>query len=161
VRWHDAGDFFSPEYLNLAYALAKDHPDVNFYAYTKIADVASGAKPKNFRINFSGGAKPSQERKIDFQKVKHSKVVPKDMFKDSIAKNDQGRWVWNSQQDLNNFKNELGRKYNVDPRTILTYDEMMATPESDQVKYNVIVMPGDGDDSANRPDVLGTYLLFH
>jgi hypothetical protein len=161
VRWHDAGDFFSPEYLNLAYALAKDHPDVNFYAYTKIADVASGAKPKNFRINFSGGAKPSQERKIDFQKVKHSKVVPKDMFKDSIAKNDQGRWVWNSQQDLNNFKNELGRKYNVNPRTILTYDEMMATPESDQVKYNVIVMPGDGDDSANRPDVLGTYLLFH
>ena len=161
VRWHDAGDFFSPEYLNLAYALAESHPNVNFYAYTKIADVASSNKPKNFRINFSGGAKPSQERKIDFQKVKHSKVVPKDMFKGLVSKNDQGRWVWNTQQDLNNFKQELGRKYNVDPKSILTYDEMMATPESDTVKYNVIVMPGDGDDSANRPDVLGTYLLFH
>jgi len=39
---------------------------------------------------------------------------------------------------------------------------MMATPPSNEKnKYNVIVMPGDGDDSANRPDVLGSYLLFH
>jgi len=161
VRWHDAGDFFSPEYLDLAYAVAKDHPDVNFYAYTKMADVAAGAKPKNFRINFSGGAKPSQERRVDFKKVKHSRVVPKEMFKELIKKNDQGRWVWNSKQDLVDFKQELGRKYNVNPSSLLTYDEMMRTPESDDPKYNVIVMPGDGDDSANRPDVLGTYLLFH
>ena len=161
VRWHDAGDFFSPEYLDLAYAVAKDHPDVSFYAYTKIADVAAGAKPKNFRINFSGGAKPSQERKVDFAKVKHSRVVPKEMFKELVSKNDQGRWQFNSASDLNKFKQELSVKYKVDPKSILTYDEMMRTPESDEPKYNVIVMPGDGDDSANRPDVLGTYLLFH
>ena len=27
--------------------------------------------------------------------------------------------------------------------------------------WNVVVAPGDGDDSANRADVLGTYLLMH
>jgi hypothetical protein len=39
---------------------------------------------------------------------------------------------------------------------------MIDTPESDeQNKYNVIVRPGDGDVSASRGDVKGTYLLIH
>jgi hypothetical protein len=29
VRWHDAGDFFSPDYLNLAYSIAKDFPNID------------------------------------------------------------------------------------------------------------------------------------
>jgi len=161
IRWHDAGDFFSPEYLNLAYDVANMHPDVKFYAYTKIADVASGAKPKNFRINFSGGAQPKQEKKIDFQKVKHSRVVPKDMFANILQKDTSGKWQYKSQQDLNQLKLDLGQKYNVNPKSIITYDEMMRIPEGDKAIYNVIVKPGDGDDSANRADVLGTYLLFH
>ena len=37
----------------------------------------------------------------------------------------------------------------------------MKTPIGPVKKYNVIVKPGDGDDSANRSDVLGTYLLIH
>ena len=32
----------------------------------------------------------------------------------------------------------------------------MVTP-----KWNVIVMSGEGDAAANRPDVLGSYLLEH
>lgn len=35
VRWHSAGDFFSPKYFGAAVELAKRHPDVLFYAYTK------------------------------------------------------------------------------------------------------------------------------
>jgi len=42
---------------------------------------------------------------------------------------------------------------------------MMKTPEkkiTDPKKmYNVIVKPGEGDDSANRGDVLSTLLLIH
>ena len=52
IRWHDAGDFFSPEYLNLAYSIASNFPDVDFYAYTKMASVAVGTKPANFTTNF-------------------------------------------------------------------------------------------------------------
>jgi hypothetical protein len=37
---------------------------------------------------------------------------------------------------------------------------MKITP-SDEPKYNVIVSRGNGDDAANRKDVLGTYLLIH
>lgn len=169
IRWHDAGDFFSPQYLEMAYDVARKHPNVDFYAYTKMADVAQSEKPKNFTINFSMGAQSREEKKIDFVKTKHSKVVPKELFGDLVAKEDgklvkdaKGRMQFASKQDLDAFKQRLAAKYSLKPETILTYDEMMDTPKSDkQGVYNVIVMPGDGDDSANRPDVLGTYLLIH
>ena len=31
IRWHDAGDFFSPEYAKMAFKLADSNPDVTFY----------------------------------------------------------------------------------------------------------------------------------
>lgn len=168
VRWHDAGDFFSAEYLDMAYAVATANPDVGFYAYTKMADVATGQRPKNFNMNFSGGALSSQEKKIDFKRTKHSKVVPKDMFFDLIArdgtslkKDAKGRMQFASPENLDQFKSIMAQKYAIDKDSILTYDEMMKTPVGDTPKWNTIVMPGDGDNSANRNDVIGSYLLFH
>ena len=168
VRWHDAGDFFSPQYLKLAYDVARSFPDVDFYAYTKLANVAQGEMPSNFLQNFSQGALRSQEKQIDFKKAKHSKVVPKDMFYDMIAKDGKklkkdkkGRMQFSSKQNLLAFKDKLAQTYDIDVKSILTYDEMMQTPLADKPIYNVIVMPGDGDDSANRKDVHGSYLLFH
>jgi hypothetical protein len=169
VRWHDAGDFFSPEYLDLAYRLAKEFPEVDFYAYTKMAGVAMGAKPDNFKMNFSGGAAPEQEKQVDFTKAKHSTVVPKQMFDDLIKKDAKGRLErdkdkklqWVSPEAPNVLKKRLAAKHKLDVNTLLTYDELMKTPISPDKKYNVIVKSGDGDDSANRGDVLGTYLLIH
>lgn len=168
VRWHDAGDFFSPEYLDVAYKIAEDNPDVEFYAYTKIANVATAERPKNFRMNFSGGAHRSQEKKIDFKRTKHSAVVPTDMFWDLIARNgnklikdDKERMQFKSGAELEEFKHRMAKKYVIDADSIITYDQMMKTPVGDEAKWNVIVMPGDGDNAANRPDVLGSYLLFH
>jgi hypothetical protein len=168
VRWHDAGDFFSPEYLDMAYGVARDNPDVGFYAYTKIADVATGDRPKNFNMNFSQGALSGQEKKVDFKRVKHSKVVPKDMFFDLVArkglnliKDAKGRMQFASPENLEDFKTRMAKHYAIDKDSILTYDQMMDTPVGDAPKWNVIVMPGDGDNSANRNDVIGSYLLFH
>lgn len=168
VRWHDAGDFFSPEYLDVAYKIARDFPDVDFYAYTKIAAVASSDKPANFKINFSSGAQPSQEKLVDFARTKHSRVVPKELFFDLIArkgtslvKDAKGRMQFASPENLEEFKRRLSHKYAVPLHSILTYDQMMATPVNLGHKWNVIVMPGDGDTAANRGDVSGSYLLFH
>lgn len=168
VRWHDAGDFFSPEYLDLAYSVAKDFPDVDFYAYTKMAGVATGAKPSNFKMNFSMGATPEQEKQINFQKTKHSTVVPKQMFDDLISRDADGKVVRNdkgqiqfSDDNLKLLKKKLASKYNMPEDSVITYDEMMALPVAKEPTYNVIVKPGDGDDSANRSDVIGTWLLIH
>lgn len=168
VRWHDAGDFFSPEYMDMAYDVANANPDVGFYAYTKMGDVANAARPKNFNMNFSQGAKRGQEKKVDLVRTKHSKVVPKDMFFDLIArdgnelkKDAKGRMQFASPENLEGFKDRLAQKYHIDKNSILTYDQMMKIPVGDKPKWNVIVMPGDGDNSANRNDVIGSYLLFH
>jgi hypothetical protein len=168
VRWHDAGDFFSPEYMDMAYKVAEANPDVGFYAYTKMGDVANAPRPKNFNMNFSQGAKRGQEKKVNITRTKHSKVVPKDMFFDLIArkgneliKDAKGRMQFASPENLEKFKTLLAQKYAIDKDSILTYDQMMQTPVGDEPKWNVIVMPGDGDNSANRNDVIGSYLLFH
>ena len=185
VRWHDAGDFFSDEYLDLAYKLAATHPTVDFYAYTKRADVSGSTqnRPPNFMINFSMGARKAEEKRVDFGVTKHSSVVPKDIFSDllkkdgnRLVKGPDGEWQWNSPKDYQTFKERMAAKYSIDPKSIITYDEMMKTPyggggidggvaDGDRSFkrgiYNVIVKPGDGDDSANRADVLGTYLLMH
>lgn len=170
VRWHDAGDFFSPEYLDLAYSIAREFPEVEFYAYTKMASVAKGQRPNNFKMNFSMGATPEQEKEIDFQTTKHSTVVPKPMFDKYVMKDDAGKAVRDEKNRIQfkdkaaeeSFKKDLAAKYRVPFDSILTYDEMLSTPESnEQNKYNVIVRPGDGDVSASRGDVKGTYLLIH
>lgn len=173
VRWHDAGDFFSKEYLDLAYKVADANPDVKFYAYTKIADVATGSKPKNFIINFSSGSKRGEEKKIEIHKgagnvVKQGVTVPKDMFFDLIArdgnkliKDAKGRTQFKDQQALDQFKDRLAATYKVPKDSIITYDQMLGIPEGPKPKWNVIVQPGAGDRAANRLDVIDSYLMFH
>lgn len=162
IRWHDAGDFFSPEYLDKAYNLAKKFPDVDFYAYTKLASVAQGEKPDNFKINFSMGAQPSQEKKIDFAKTKNSRIVPEVLFADLLEKDKAGKWQYKNPQAEQAVKDRIAAKYSLDPKSIITYDEMMKIPVGkEKGKWNVIVKPGDGDDAANRNDVLSSLLLIH
>lgn len=174
VRWHDAGDFFSKEYLDLAFDVARKHPDVKFYAYTKMGDVATTSdKPDNFIINFSSGAKSREVKKVTMHKqagnvVKQGVTVPKAMFFDLIAregnkliKDEQGRTQFKDQESLNIFKQRLAKEYNVDPESIITYDQMLSIPEGPQPRWNVIVQPGAGDRAANRLDVIDSYLMFH
>ena len=171
IRWHDSGDFFSPDYVNLAYSVAKTFPNVDFYAYTKMADVAKGDKPVNFKMNFSAGAKPDQEKQVDFKTTKHSTVVPKQMFADLVDREEVPdpdkpsktikKLVYKSPDAIKILKKKLSLKYNVPEDSVITYDEMMKIPVSTTPQWNVIVKPGDGDDSANRSDVVGTWLLIH
>lgn len=174
VRWHDAGDFFSKEYLELAFNVARQHPDVKFYAYTKMGDVvASANKPSNFIINFSSGAKSREVKKVELHRqagnvIKQGVTVPKKMFFDLIArdgnkliKDEKGRTQFKDQEALDTFKIRLAQEYNVDPASIITYDQMLSIPEGPQPKWNVIVQPGAGDRAANRLDVIDSYLMFH
>jgi len=175
VRWHDAGDFFSKDYLDLAFKVAEANPEVQFYAYTKVADVATGAKPKNFIINFSSGAKSGEDKKITMHKaagnvVKQGLTLPKDMFrglfvtdaKGKYVKDEKGRTQVKSPEAWEDFKKSLAANYKIDPDTIITYDEMLKVPVGPQPKWNVVIFPaGHGDRAANRLDVENSFLMFH
>jgi len=182
VRWHDAGDFFSPEYLDMALKMAAKHPDVRFYAYTKMAGAALAKKPDNFIINWSEGANTEQEKQVKAQdpnldKTKNSRIVPEKLFWDLLAKDEKGnldkegadekgkggRWVTRDNQATQELKQRLAKEYGLSSNSILNYDEYMAKRNSIPagMKYNVIVAPGEGDVSANDPGVLSTLLLRH
>lgn len=174
IRWHDAGDFFSPEYATLAFKLAKELPMVDFYAYTKVADVALGEKPDNFMINWSEGAHTSQEKKIKSQDpelefTKNSRIVPSDLFYDllvkdekkSLVKGPEGQWQVIPDK-IPELKQRLAKQYNLSPNSILTYKEWDTKGKKiPNMKWNVIITPGEPDLTAKDPGVLSTLLLKH
>jgi hypothetical protein len=176
VRWHDAGDFFSPEYLDMALKMAAKHPDVRFYAYTKMAGAALAQKPDNFIINWSEGANTAQEKQVkakdpNLDTTKNSRIVPEKLFYDLLAKDekgnlkktDDGAWQPASPEALAEMKQRIAKEYGISVSSILSYTEYMAKRNSIPagMKYNVIVAPGEGDVSANDPGVLSTLLLRH
>jgi hypothetical protein len=130
IRWHDAGDFFSPEYLDLALKMAAKHPDTKFYAYTKMAGAALGAKPPNFIINWSEGANTGQEKQVKAQdaslsSTKNSRIVPDDLFQDLLVKDEKKNLVkgssgqWQVQPDkLPELKNRLAKEYGLSANSI-------------------------------------------
>jgi len=176
IRWHDAGDFFSPEYLDMALKMAAKHPDVKFYAYTKMAGAALAQKPDNFIINWSEGANTAQEKQVkakdpNLDTTKNSRIVPEKLFYDLLAKDekgnlkktDDGAWQPASPEALAEIKQRIAKEYGISVSSILSYTEYMAKRNSipSGMKYNVIVAPGEGDVSANDPGVLSTLLLRH
>jgi hypothetical protein len=174
IRWHDAGDFFSPEYLDLALKMAAKHPDVKFYAYTKMAGAALAQKPANFIINWSEGANTGQEKQIKaadptLAKTKNSRIVPEKLFYDLLAKDEKGNlkktpggaWQPAGPAELQELKQRLAKAYGISASSILSYDEYMAKGKSSAMQWNVIVAPGEGDLSANDRNVLSTLLLRH
>lgn len=173
IRVHDSADFISPEYMELMWDVARTFPQINFYAYTKVASVANDKnKPDNFIINFSAGALSNQSNLVNIKTTKHSHIVPKDLFYDLIARNGktliktkEGAQQFKSQDAWEEFKERLSEKYDIEPDTILSYEEFMKkkfdNDLGDECYYNVVICPGEGDVSAVTPQVLGTYLLQH
>jgi len=174
IRWHDAGDFFSPEYAGLAFKLAKELPNVDFYAYTKLAGVALGEKPANFMINWSEGAHPSQERQVkahdpQLEKTKNSRIVPSNLFYDLLVKDEKKNLVkgpegqWQVIPDkLPELKQRLAKEYGISPNSILSYKEWdLKGKKIPNMKWNVIIAPGEPDLTAKDPGVLSTLLLKH
>jgi hypothetical protein len=174
IRWHDGGDFFSPEYLDLALKMAQRHPNVDFYAYTKMAGAALAQKPDNFIINWSEGAHTSQEKQIkaqdpNLERTKNSRIVPPaQLFQDLLLVNEKGNLIkgpqgqWQIQPDkIMELKQRLSKYYGLSVNSILTYDEYMAKGKGSPLQWNVIVAPGEGDISAKDRNVLTTLLLQH
>jgi hypothetical protein len=173
VRWHDAGDFFSKAYLDLAYEIARNNPDVEFYAYTKMAIAITGDTPANWLNRFSTGSTTTQSKQVsDFEKqgntVLRAQVIPSSMFNDLLAKEGNtkvkdadGQTQFKDENAINTLKDRMAAEFNIDSSTILTYDQALNTPVGTKPHWSVIVPPGAGDLAAKRRDVLNTFLLIH
>jgi len=177
IRWHDAGDFFSPEYAKMAFDLADNNSDVSFYAYTKVSDVVLRDKPGNFMINWSEGASAGEEKKVkasdpELERTKNSRIVPSDLFYDLLVKDEKKNLVkgpegqWQVIPDkLPELKDRLAKAYKLSPNSILSYNEWdnktNGGKEKTPIQYNVIITPGEPDITAKSAGVLSTLLLKH
>lgn len=80
VRIHDAGDFFSDEYVEAWLRLARAHPDVTFYCYTREVSrfrrivEQPGACPANFLYCYSLGG--LEDHLVDLEVDRHADVFP-------------------------------------------------------------------------------------
>lgn len=174
-RWNDAGDFFTKKYFDIAINITNNLTAKGYklksYAYTKMGDVVNANKPDNFIVNFSDDANKRETGKVDTEKAKRSVIVPKELFSDLLlkdatnrnyVKDARGKVQFAQHNGLAVLKGRLAKQYGVDPKSIITYDQLLKTPEKSGNVWNVIVMPsGDGDISAQRKDVMISFLLFH
>lgn len=154
VRWNDSGDFFSKKYvdisINVINKLKANGYNIEHYTHTKMGDVANNT---NFdATSFSVGANKRETSKIDLKKQKISDIVGVNLFKGlNLDRVD----------DMEKLKGLLSMKLGVNKAFILTYPELMKTPESKNRKWYVITTPSDGDDAARRNDVKSDLLLQH
>jgi hypothetical protein len=174
MRWNDAGDFFTKTYFEIASRITKtlqsEGYNIKSYAYTKMGGLMN--LDTNLTLNFSDDANKKQTGMVkDLGGAKKSVIVDKKVFNDLLVKDakgkhyqvtDKGKVIFkNGDGGIKELKVRLGKIYNVDPSTIVTYDELKRIPEGDKI-YNVIVMPkGDGDIGAQRSDVKLSFLLYH
>lgn len=63
VRIHSSGDFFSLDYFNAWVRVAKNHPEIKFFGYTKVLPYVSAVKPDNFKLVYSYGGKLDNDLK--------------------------------------------------------------------------------------------------
>jgi len=80
IRIHDAGDFFSEEYLQMWLKIASLTPKVTFYCYTKEVSlfkrIVEPNCPSNFRYLYSLGGK--EDYLINKETDRHAEVFPDD-----------------------------------------------------------------------------------
>jgi hypothetical protein len=171
-RWNDAGDFFSKKYFEIATRITQQlkQEGYNFgsYAHTKMGDVYNLNDP-NVMLSFSTGASEKERSKVDISKAKTSEIVPSELFKDLFVRDKAhfatdfvGKLIPKDENSINTLKQRISDKFNVDINTLITYDELLRTPEGNEPKLNVMIMPkGEGDVAAQRKDVKRTFLLYH
>lgn len=168
----------------LHYAYTKMIPMIRRYE-------SEGKVPPNFVFNFSfggmiddGGETGTFTQPIDVTKEKHSRVVPLEVFKDiphsyikapptkkDIAKAKEkgiepiGKniAIIFAPDELEKLRTSVANYYGLDPKTVVSYDELMNIPydPNRKDKLNAMIMKGSGDDAATRKDVLGTLLFIH
>ena len=169
IRWNDSGDLLSPKFFKIVMTIATNTPFADHYIYTKeIAQAKNYPVPDNVIFNFSYGARKEQEALIDPKKDKVSFIVniqdsTKEPLLNSITKfkyieREDKKWVYRNEDAV---KQIIAQRYEVDPESVLTIDELKVTPAGEVGQYNVIVLPGESDLSASRRDVRATFLIIH
>jgi len=153
-RWNDSGDFFSRTYRLMAHRVIRrlrgEGYNIDDGAYTKVADAANDEEFGG-RVAWSTGGKAGEANKLKGSN-KVSEWIPTELLAGLDVK---------KIDDKQKIKDIAAKHFRLERGDILTYSEMMRTPEGPDPKWHVIVTPGDGDDALYRADVMTILLTQH
>lgn len=185
VRWHDAGDFISPKYLQIAFEIAEATPNVTHYAYTKeIASVKNSKIPPNFEFKFSlEGHQVGDLEQGDVLGVvapaelfkQYLKPKPPNVSKKEWEESDHGMWGFSDDEKrdverkiIDYFTRQHPNKQlfaDMNLNNVIWHDEYMKMPHDralpQERKWWVIIKSGDTDIPASRKDTQGIINLLH
>ena len=87
IRVHESGDFFNPEYMEAWFEVAKQRPDLKFYAYTKSNPYLEKNLDKyksldNFSITLSKGGRADDKLEDLDVKQAHIYSTPEEIYND-------------------------------------------------------------------------------
>lgn len=63
IRIHSSGDYFNENYFNAWVNVAKNHPEIKFFGYTKVLTYVNADKSPNFNLIYSYGGKMDNQVK--------------------------------------------------------------------------------------------------
>jgi len=153
LRWNETGDFFSDKYVEIGESviqrLKNDGYNIDSYGYTKIAKHALNSK---IPTKFSTDANKREVNQVDLTKQEAAFRTPKEVAK-GINLDLVGSDI--------EYKKRAIEYHNLNPKTTLTYDELLQRPEGNKPKWDVIVTNRDGDDASFRRDVKDIYQAEH
>ena len=176
VRWHDSGDFFSEQYMKLAFDIADETKFAEHYAYTKSVGIAKSftTKPPNIEFKFSYGG--LDDHLIDPEVDGYAVVIPPKYFQkyqpmeQKIEPKTKRKYMgkgWNfTPESIELIKDAIfadyGTKLHLVRNNMITVNDLKKIPYNpNDRKWIVISKSGDSDISAYRRDVQGVLLLQH
>lgn len=153
-RWNDSGDFFGRRYRLMSHRVIRrlrgEGYNIEDGAYTKVSDAANDEE-MTANIAYSTGGKESEAKKV-VRGRKVSRWVPEELFRGLDVK---------KIDDKQKLKGIVSKHFGIEVGDILTYGEMMRSPEGAEPRWHVIVTPGEGDDALYRKDVKTILLTQH
>lgn len=143
LRFNDSGDMISEKYMQMTVEIAKEMPDITFYAYTKSISVAKSLDfPDNYVMNYSMLGK--EDKKIS-PEDKQSVIVEPEKVLQKVGENvDQyikKIWRYTDNTVYDQIKSVIEKKYRIPKQNLMTLEEFKNSGSKLSPNLKVILLP--------------------
>lgn len=143
LRFNDSGDMISEKYMKMTVEIAKEMPDVLFYAYTKSISIAKSLNfPDNYVMNYSMLGK--EDKKIS-PEDKQSVIVEPQKLQEKLGVNVEEYikkiWRYTDETVYDQIKSVIEKRYRIPKQTLVTLKEFRDSGSKLTPDLKVILLP--------------------
>lgn len=155
LRFNDSGDMISEKYMQMTVEIAKEMPDVTFYAYTKSISVAKSLDfPDNYVMNYSMLGK--EDKKIS-PEDKQSVIVEPEKVLQKVGENvDQyikKIWRYTDNTVYDQIKSVIEKKYRIPKQNLMTLEEFKNSGSKLSPNLKVMLLPDQNPEGIPQENI--------